>query len=62
MTKSSVIVTLPDGDRPAMFCAVGVFIIPEQPAVARTAVTTVALSDGAFRRNVASAKSADRLH
>jgi hypothetical protein len=39
-----VIVTLPDDDSPAMFCAVGVVIIPEQPAVVSAVAKTVALS------------------
>ena len=41
-TKSSVIVTLPEGGRPAMLCAVGVFI-PPQPAVVSTAAIRMAL-------------------
>jgi hypothetical protein len=49
VTKSSVIVTLPDGDKPAMFDAVGVFIVPEQPVIASATATSIGFSDGAVR-------------
>ena len=49
VTKSSVIVTLPEGDSPAMLDAVGVSIIPEQPVVASTTAASATLSDGTVR-------------
>jgi hypothetical protein len=47
--KVPVIVTLPEGDKPAMLCAVGVFIIPAQPVIAKRAARSEALSDRTVR-------------